>query len=159
MKAGKEHQVALSKAAMKVLHTVRALTEKIGGGVGASNLVFPNDRSGKRLSENSLTSILKRMKFSGITVHGFRSAFRDWAGEELHFPNDVIEMALAHRVGDKTEQAYRERPGSRNAGCSPKHGPVTAESLRWRMRRCWRSPGRSVFFRLGLSTFPRLALG
>lgn len=111
MKAGKEHQVALSKAAMAVLKKVRALTEKIGGKVGASNLVFPNDRSGNRLSENSLTSILKRMEFSGITVHGFRSAFRDWAGEESHFPNDIIEMALAHSVGTKVEQAYRRKTG------------------------------------------------
>ena len=111
MKAGKEHQVALSKAAMAVLKKVRALTEKIGGGVGASALVFTNDRSGKQLSENSLTSILKRMKFHGITVHGFRSAFRDWAGEESHFPNDIAEMQLAHSVGTKVEQAYRRKTG------------------------------------------------
>jgi integrase len=85
MKAGKEHQVALSKAAMRVLHKVRAITEGIGGAVGASALVFPNDRTGGQLSEAALSSILSRMKFDGITVHGFRSAFRDWAGEESHF--------------------------------------------------------------------------
>jgi integrase len=111
MKAGKEHQVALSGAAMKVLQKVRAMTEKIGGVVGASNLVFSNDRTGGQLSENSLTSILKRMKFDGITVHGFRSCFRDFAGEESHFPNDIIEMALAHTVGTKVEQAYRRKTG------------------------------------------------
>jgi integrase len=69
MKAGKEHQVALSKAAMNVLHKVRAM-----GAQG--DLVFPNDRSGARLSENSLTSILKRMKFDGVTCAWFDS-FRD----------------------------------------------------------------------------------
>ena len=53
--------------------------------------------------------VLIRMKYDDITVHGMRSAFRDWAGEESHFPNDIIEMALAHRVGDKTEQAYRRK--------------------------------------------------
>jgi integrase len=111
MKAGKEHQVALSKAAMRVLHKVRAITEGIGGAVGASALVFPNDRTGGQLSEAALSSILSRMKFDGITVHGFRSAFRDWAGEESHFPSDIAEMALAHSVGDKTERAYRRKTG------------------------------------------------
>ena len=111
IKAGKEHRVALSKAAMKVLHKVRAITQKIGGAVGASNLVFPNDRTGGQLSENSLSSILARMKYDDITVHGMRSVFRDWAGEESHFANDIIEMALAHKVGDKTEQAYRRKTG------------------------------------------------
>ena len=111
IKAGQEHQVALSKAAMAVLRKVREITEKIGGTVGASNLIFPNDRSGKQLSENSLSSILTRMKFDDVTVHGFRSAFRDWAGEESHFPNDIIEMALAHTVGTKVEQAYRRKTG------------------------------------------------
>ena len=109
IKAGKEHRVALSKAAMKVLHKVRAITQKIGGAVAASKLLFPNDSTGQRLSENSLSSILTRMKYDDITVHGMRSVFRDWAGEESHFPNDIIEMALAHKIGDKTEQAYRRK--------------------------------------------------
>lgn len=111
IKAGKEHQVPLSKAALALLHKVRDITKKIGGPVGASKLVFPNDRSGGQLSENSLSSILMRMKYDDITVHGMRSVFRDWAGEESHFPNDIIEMALAHRVGDKVEQAYRRKTG------------------------------------------------
>ena len=111
IKAGKEHRVPLSKAAMTVLHKVRESTEKIGGAAAASEFVFPNDRTGRQLSENALSSILKRMKHDAITVHGFRSCFRDWAGEESHFPNDLAEMALAHRVGDKTEQAYRRKTG------------------------------------------------
>ena len=111
VKTGVEHQVALSKAAMKVLHKVREITQKIGGAVGASALVFPNDRTGRQLSKDTLSAILARMKYDGITVHGFRSAFRDWAGEESHFPNDIIEMALAHSVGTKVEQAYRRKTG------------------------------------------------
>jgi integrase len=92
------------------LRKVRAITEKIGGDVAKSSLVFPN-KSGKRLGSRVLAETLERMEFRDITVHGFRSSFRDWAGEESHFPNDVIEMALAHRVGDKTEQAYRRKTG------------------------------------------------
>jgi integrase len=110
IKAGREHQVPLSKQAMAVLRKVRAITEKIGGDVAKSSLVFPN-KSGKRLGSRVLAETLERMEFRDITVHGFRSSFRDWAGEESHFPNDVIEMALAHRVGDKTEQAYRRKTG------------------------------------------------
>ena len=71
---------------MKVLHKVRAITQKIGGEVGVSKLLFPNDSTGQRLSENSLSSVLIRMKYDDITVHGMRSAFRDWAGEEITFP-------------------------------------------------------------------------
>lgn len=50
---------------------------------------------------------LRRMEVEGVTVHGFRSAFRDWAGNETHFPREVAEAALAHVIGDKAEQAYR----------------------------------------------------
>ena len=51
--------------------------------------------------------LLRRMDQDAVTVHGFRSAFRDWAGNETHFPREVAEAALAHVVGDKAEQAYR----------------------------------------------------
>ena len=51
--------------------------------------------------------LLRRMKADDYTVHGFRSSFRDWAGDETHFPREIAEAALAHRVGDATEQAYR----------------------------------------------------
>jgi len=110
MKAGREHIVPLSKAAMIVLHTVREITLKSGGTLDASAPVFPSDRTGKGLSTNALTSLLRRMKYD-VTTHGMRSAFRDWAGEESHFPSDVIEMALAHSVGTKVEQAYRRKTG------------------------------------------------
>jgi integrase len=55
----------------------------------------------------AMEMVLRRMKLDGVTVHGFRSAFRDWAGNETHFPREIAEAALAHVVGDKAEQAYR----------------------------------------------------
>jgi integrase len=105
MKSGREHRVPLSAAAMTVLHKA----EKISKPVDANALIFLSGQTGKRLSVNSLSSILGRMGYHDITVHGFRSSFRDWAGEESHFPNDVIELALAHQVGTETEKAYRRK--------------------------------------------------
>jgi integrase len=107
IKAGIEHRVPLSKAATAVLDAVRSFTEKIGGRVAESELVFPNDRTGGQLSSNALLAVLKRMERSDLTTHGFRSAFRDWVSEDTNFPNDAAEMALAHKVSDKVEAAYR----------------------------------------------------
>jgi integrase len=107
IKAGKEHRVPLAKPALAVLHKARAMTEKIGGKIAKSDFVFPNDRTGDRMSPNALLALLKRMKRADVTVHGFRSAFRDWVGEETNFPNDLAELALAHKVADKVEAAYR----------------------------------------------------
>jgi integrase len=56
---------------------------------------------------NRVNAVLKRMGRDDVTVHGFRSTFRDWAAERTNFPNEVVEMALAHAVGDKVEAAYR----------------------------------------------------
>lgn len=53
-----------------------------------------------------MTALLRRMEYNGITVHGFRSTFRDWAGETTSFPREVIEAALAHGIKDKAEAAY-----------------------------------------------------
>jgi integrase len=55
----------------------------------------------------ALAMLMRRMKVEQFTVHGFRSAFRDWAGDETSFPRELAEAALAHRVGDETERAYR----------------------------------------------------
>lgn len=65
------------------------------------------DHSGKPLSDMSLTAVLRRMERNDITVHGFRSSFRDWAAESTAYPNEMAEMALAHTIGDKVEAAYR----------------------------------------------------
>jgi integrase len=95
IKAGKEHRVPLSKAALAVLEKVKEISSKIGGKVAKSEFVFPNDRTGGRMSPNALLTILKRMKRADVTVHGFRSAFRDWAAEATSFPAEAAELARA----------------------------------------------------------------
>ncbi len=97
MKAGKEHRVPLSGAALALL---RALPKFAG-----VDLVFPSPRSGS-LSDMTLTSVLRRMGLDAVP-HGFRSTFRDWCAEQTNFPREVAEMSLAHTIGDKVEAAYR----------------------------------------------------
>jgi integrase len=98
MKAGREHRVPLSEPA-------RAIVEKVGG-ARMSDFIFPGQRPGRPLSVMALEMVLRRMG-EHVTVHGFRSSFRDWAGNETHFPRELAEHALAHVLGDKAEQAYR----------------------------------------------------
>jgi integrase len=69
--------------------------------------VFPGSTDGKPLSNMALLALLKRMNRQDLTVHGFRSTFRDRAAEHTNYPREVAEMALAHAVGDKVEAAYR----------------------------------------------------
>ncbi len=99
MKAGREHRVPLSHAAIAVLKQMQALRQ--------TDFVFPGDRRGKPLSNMSMLMTLRRMGHDEITAHGFRSTFRDWAAELTTFPPEVAEAALAHVVGDRTEAAYR----------------------------------------------------
>ena len=73
----------------------------------AGGFVFPGAKEGQTLSTMALLQLLRGMDGNGYTVHGFRSSFRDWAGERSNYPRDVIEMALAHVVASKTEAAYR----------------------------------------------------
>src|SRR5205823_9898775 len=68
---------------------------------------FPGGRRGKPLSNMAMATVLRRMGQDNITVHGFRSTLRDWAAERTNFPSEVVEMALAHTVGNKVEAAYR----------------------------------------------------
>lgn len=96
MKAGKEHRVPLSDAAVQLLRNL----PRIDG----SDLLFPNTK-GAELSDMTLTAVLRRMK-RDVTAHGFRSTFRDWAGETTAYPREVIEHALAHQLKDKAEAAY-----------------------------------------------------
>ena len=100
MKAGKEHRVPLSREALQVLKAVKPLA--VGGA-----LIFPGAKEGKALSDMSLTAVLKRMHRGDLTMHGFRSSFRDWAAETTTYPSEMAEMALAHTVSDKVEAAYR----------------------------------------------------
>lgn len=97
MKAGREHRVPLSAPAVAVLERMARVRE--------SEFVFPGTRRAV-LSEMAMLAILKRME-RDVTVHGFRSTFRDWAAERTNFPNEMLEMALAHTVSDKVEAAYR----------------------------------------------------
>jgi integrase len=100
MKAGREHRVPLAPAAVAVLRDLLPLR------TAADALVFPGQRDLRALSINAMTKVLRRMGRGELTVHGFRSTFRDWAGEDTRHPREVVEAALAHRVGDKAEQAY-----------------------------------------------------
>jgi integrase len=63
--------------------------------------------------------VLRRMKFENVTMHGFRSSFRDWAGNMSNFPREVVENALAHVIGDKAEQAYHVEAAGPSAGELP----------------------------------------
>ena len=99
MKAGREHRVPLSARALSI---VRELAK---GSTGP--FVFPGQRRKKPLSNMAMDMMLRRMKRDAVTVHGFRSSFRDWAGNVSTFPREIIETALAHVIGDKAEQAYR----------------------------------------------------
>jgi integrase len=106
MKGGREHRVPLSPRALKVLEAVKPLASTAAKNAPTNPPIFPGQSRGAALSGMSLAMLLRRMKVSA-TVHGFRSSFRDWAGEASTFPREVAEAALAHTVGDATERAYR----------------------------------------------------
>ncbi len=100
MKGFREHRVPLSKQAVAVLNQVK-WDNKV------SEYVFPNAKLENPISNMACLAVLKRMGRSDLTVHGFRSTFRDWAAESTAYPRDVCEMALAHAIEDKSEAAYR----------------------------------------------------
>jgi integrase len=99
MKAGREHKVPLSKRAVAILKRAKELA-------GGSFLVFPGRSAELPMSNMVFLMIVRRMGLA-ITVHGFRSAFRDWASERTNFSREVCEMALAHTIKSKAEAAYR----------------------------------------------------
>jgi len=100
MKAGKEHRVPLSDAAAAIVDEMAEIR--------AGEFVFPSARStGQPISQMAMLMTLRRMGRGDLTVHGFRSTFKDWALERSSFPTEVSEMALAHTVSDKVEAAYR----------------------------------------------------
>lgn len=98
MKAGREHRVPLPAPALELLQSLAQA--RMG------DLVFPGARGGA-LSDMSLTAVLRRMCRNDLTVHGFRSTFRDWSAEQTAFDRETCEAALAHVVGNKVEAAYR----------------------------------------------------
>ena len=99
MKAGIEHRVPLSPRCIKILERTKALSD--GG-----PYVFPGRSPKKPLSNMVFLMALRRMERRDVTVHGFRSTFRDWAAERTNVPRAVCEAALAHTLRDKTEAAY-----------------------------------------------------
>jgi integrase len=99
MKAGKEHRVPLSDAALAILKEL----PKVRHG----DFVFPGGRAGRPISNMAMLMLLRRMGRDDLTIHGFRSSFRDWAAERTGFLAEVAEMALAHTISDKVEAAYR----------------------------------------------------
>jgi integrase len=99
MKAGNEHRVPLSDAALAIL---KAMAE-----IRQGDLVFPGAHGGKMRGLALRRAATGRRDGGGLSVHGFRSSFRDWAAERTNFPNEVCEMALAHTVSTEVERAYR----------------------------------------------------
>jgi len=106
-KTGKEHKVPLSTAAVAVFQKARQMANDIGGAVARSEFAFPNDVTGRHLSENGILAVLNRMGRKGqMTAHGCRSSFRTWAQERTNFPWELAELSLGHTVGTKVERAY-----------------------------------------------------
>jgi integrase len=89
--------VPLSNGALNVVETLSRLR--------TCELVFPSPRGNRSLSHVAMAKVFRRLGVEGATVHGFRSAFRDWAGNETNVPREIAEAALGHVIGDKTEQA------------------------------------------------------
>jgi integrase len=103
MKASREHRVPLSDGALAVLREVAKLRTH----PNVDGFVFPGGKPGKPLSSMALLMLLRRMGRGDLTVHGFRSTFRDWCAETTNYPREVAEAALAHTLRDRTEAAYQ----------------------------------------------------
>lgn len=99
MKAKKIHRLPLSDRCIAILKEAQTLKKE------GSDLVFPGTVKNKPLSDMTLSKLMKELKIPAVP-HGFRSSFRDWAGEKTHHPREVIEFALAHVIKDKAEAAY-----------------------------------------------------
>ncbi len=97
MKTGTEHRVPLTDEMIAIIEPLQAM---------ASDYVFEGQKRHRPLSNMAMLMLLRRMKIEGVTVHGFRSTFRDWASEVANAPREVAEMSLAHKVGSDVERAY-----------------------------------------------------
>ena len=97
MKAFKEHQVALCSRSTEILTVAKSIDPD-------SPYLF--SRNGKPLSNMAMSMVIRRLG-EDVTVHGFRSCFRDWVSEETNHSHEVAEMALAHTISNKVEKAYR----------------------------------------------------
>lgn len=99
MKAGRDHRIPLSDRARTIIAEMKR--------IHISDFVFPGRVTDRPLSTMAFLELLRRLGRTDITAHGFRSTFRDWAAERTEFPNEVVEMALAHTISNKVEAAYR----------------------------------------------------
>jgi integrase len=99
MKAKRSHRVPLSPRCLQILDEAKALM------IDGNDLVFPGSKSGKPLSDMTLSKLMKEQSIAAVP-HGFRSSFRDWAGEATNHSREVVEFALAHVIKDKAEAAY-----------------------------------------------------
>ena len=99
MKAKKQHRVPLPPRCLAILGEAAKLKRD------GDDLVFPGTKDKKPLSDMTLSKLMKELGIAAVP-HGFRSSFRDWAGEQTHHPREVIEFALAHAIKDKAEAAY-----------------------------------------------------
>jgi integrase len=97
MKTGEDHRVPLTDEMLAIIELLKGLK---------SDFVFEGQKRHKPLSNMSMLMLLRRMNVEGITVHGFRSTFRDWASEVTSAPREIAEMSLSHRVGSNVERAY-----------------------------------------------------
>lgn len=107
MKAGEPHRVPLTPEMLSIIKPLKELR---------SSFVFEGQKRHQPLSNMSMLMLLRRMGVEGVTVHGFRSTFRDWAAEVANVPREVAEKSLAHTVGSDVERAYREYPLGRAMG-------------------------------------------
>jgi integrase len=107
MKGGKEHRIPLTAPAINILKDLKRERDRFTESKDPSPYVFPSPKGNTFLSNIAMLALLKRMKRKDITVHGFRSSFRDWAAEQTDFPREVAEAALAHAIQSRVEAAYR----------------------------------------------------
>ena len=101
MKGRVDHRVPLCRRALEILQSLNEAR--------VSDFVFPGQRPNRPLSGMAMEMLLRRLKVENATVHGFRSSFRDWCGDETSFPREIAEAALAHKTGNAVERAYRRR--------------------------------------------------
>ena len=99
MKSGRAHRVPLSARTLEIIEVLKPLRD--------GQYLFPGAKRGRPLSTMAMMMVLRRSEQGHVTVHGFRSSFRDWVGDATSFPTDLAESALAHIAGDQTERAYR----------------------------------------------------
>jgi len=102
IKSGREHRIPLTESCMEILREQASMTKPRPDGY-----VFPGCTLGRPLHQMAVLMLLRRMKMAQFTVHGFRSSFRDYMGDMTDHQESVVEMALAHQVGDETVRAYR----------------------------------------------------